>query len=170
MKGKGDSRGSGPGEAWSEDDSAGFLDHGRYFVPERETQIATICAAVPATAEPVHLVELCCGGGLLSRALLERLPNAALHAFDGSPAMLKAAGRRCAAFGDRFAARAFDLAARDWRAFPWPLHAALSSLAIHHLDGPQKRRLFKDIAAALAPGGVLAIADIVEPATAAGWG
>ncbi len=155
-------------EAWSEEDSAGFLDHGRHFVPERETQIETICAAVPATPAAVHLVELRCGEGLLSRALLERLPGATLHAFDGSPAMLEAAGERCAAFGGRFEARAFDLATADWRAFPWPLHAAVSSLAIHHLDGPQKQQLFADIAAALAPGGVFVIADLIAPPTPEG--
>ena len=63
---------------------------------------------------------------------------------------------------------AFDLADRDWRTFAEPPHAIVSSLAIHHLDGGGKRALFRDLAAALAPGGVLVIADIVRPPDARG--
>ena len=155
-------------ENWSESDSAYFMDVGRYFVPEREVQIETICDLIPEPTGAAHVVEMCCGEGLLSHALLERMPGVTLHAFDGSPAMLEAARERCAGFGDRFEARAFDLAAGDWRAFPWPIHAACSSLAIHHLDGPGKQRLYEDIGRVLAPGGVLVIADLVEPTTPEG--
>jgi hypothetical protein len=42
--------------------------------------------------------------------------------------------------------RFFDLAATDRRKFPWPIHAAVSSLGIHHLDDRQKQRLFLDFA------------------------
>ena len=37
-------------EGWSEDDSRHFIDYGAYFVPERETQIDTICSVIPVTA------------------------------------------------------------------------------------------------------------------------
>jgi len=40
----------------------------------------------------------------------------------------------------------------------------VTSLAVHHLEGPEKARLFKDIKRLLAPGGILVIADIIEPA------
>lgn len=156
------------GETWSETDSDAFIEYGRYFVPERETQIETICDVIPPAEGAIHLVELCCGEGLLSHALLERFPAATVHAFDGSPAMLQRARETNAAFGDRFDAREFHLAAPDWRAFPWPVHAVVSSLAVHHLDGPGKLRLFTDVTEALIPGGVLVIADLVEPTTAAG--
>ena len=72
-------------DGWSEADSENFIDYGRYYVPEREQQIETICSLIPDTPPPSHVVELCCGEGLLSHALLERLPNATVHAFDGSP-------------------------------------------------------------------------------------
>jgi hypothetical protein len=45
--------------SWTEDDSAHFIDEGKYFVPEREAQIATICAAIPPLAGAGHIVELC---------------------------------------------------------------------------------------------------------------
>jgi tRNA (cmo5U34)-methyltransferase len=67
----------------------------------------------------------------------------------------------------RFEARLFDLADPSWRRFPWPVDAFLSSLAIHHLDGEGKRALYRDLARALAPGGAIAIADLIEPRTEA---
>jgi len=71
-------------KGWDEDASRFFLDLGRFFVPDREEQVDTICGAIPVHADG-HLVELCCGEGLLSRALLERFPQATVAGFDGSP-------------------------------------------------------------------------------------
>ena len=155
-------------DSWSEEDSETFIDYGRYYVPEREQQIETICGLIPDAPPPSHIVELCCGEGLLSHALLERLPNATVHAYDGSPKMLAQTTARLAQFGDRFDTTQFDLAAGDWRAFPWPLTGVVSSLAIHHLDGPGKAALFADVARALASGGVFVVADLVEPTSEAG--
>lgn len=155
-------------EGWSESDSENFIDYGRYYVPERDQQIETICSLIPDAPPPSHVVELCCGEGLLSQALLEQLPDASVHAFDGSPRMLSHARARLAAFGDRFDATRFDLAATEWRVFPWSLTGVVSSLAIHHLDGPGKQALFTDVARALAPGGVFVVADLVEPTSEAG--
>jgi tRNA (cmo5U34)-methyltransferase len=158
--------------SWDEEDSQDFLDHGRFFVPDREEQIEILCDLIPAPAGaatpgdiagPAHLVELCCGEGLLSGALLERFPAALVHAYDGSTAMLAAAAARHASHGERFSVQPFDLADPSWRRFPWPVHAVLSSLAVHHLDGPGKAALFADLHAALAPGGVLLLADLVLP-------
>jgi len=168
-----DESGEPPKAAWDEEDSRGFLDDGRFFVPEREQQIAAICTLMPEIQEPTeltdappaHVVELCCGEGLLSGALLARLPHAVVHGYDGSEAMLAHARAALAGHGDRFEARRFDLQDGEWRRFPWPVHAFVTSLALHHLDGTAKRRLFADLAAALAPGGALVIADLVLPAS-----
>lgn len=151
---------------WNESDSHDFIDLGRFFVPGREEQIETVLAMVPDPGEGL-LVDLCCGEGLLSRALLERFPKARVLAMDLSPAMLEAARAKLADHGDRFATQPFDLADRSWRSFPEPVRAFVSSLAIHHLNGEGKRELFRDLAAALAPGGAVVIADLVQPATAA---
>jgi tRNA (cmo5U34)-methyltransferase len=158
--------------SWDEADSQDFIDFGRFFVPDREEQIAILCDLVPPPAAGAHLVELCCGEGLLSGALLERFPEAMVHAYDGSTAMLEAAAARLARHGERFDVQQFDLADRgdrSWRRrFPWPVHAVLSSLAVHHLDGPGKAALFADLHPALAPGGVLLLADLVLPVHAQG--
>ena len=153
-------------DAWTEADSRGFLALGRYFVPAREAQIATVVGAIPAVAAPVHLVDLCAGEGLLTEALLERFPAARVHAFDGSAAMLAALGRRLARHGERLETRAFDLAGGDWRRLPWRPHAVVSSLAVHHLSGAEKAGLYADMARLLAPGGALVIADLIAPLSA----
>ena len=157
---------SGWNAGWNESDSRDFIDLGRFFVPDREEQIATVLDMVPDPGEGL-LVDLCCGEGLLSRALLERFPKARVLAMDLSPAMLEKARVSLAEHGDRFSTRPFDLADRSWRSFPEPVRAFVSSLAVHHLDGGGKRDLFRDLAAALAPGGALVIADLVRPATPA---
>ena len=150
--------------SWSETDSAEFLDAGRYFVPAREAQIATLCRLAGFGPGEGDFVELCSGPGILSQALLEHYPTRRVHAFDGSPRMIEEASTLLAPYGERFDVRQFDLAERSWRRFPWPVAAVVSSLAVHHLDGAQKKELFNDLAGALLPGGALILADIVRPA------
>ena len=151
---------------WDEHDSHDFIDLGRFFVPDREEQVAAVLDMVPDPGDGL-LVDLCCGEGLLSRALLERFPRARVLAMDLSPAMLEHARAALAAYGERFTARRFDLGDRSWRSFPEPVRAFVSSLAVHHLDSAGKRELFLDLAAALAPGGAVVIADLVKPASPA---
>ena len=150
---------------WGEADSQNFIDYGNYFIPERETQIEIIASLIPAVPGPQHILDLCCGEGVLTRALLDRFPGYHIHGFDGSPKMLEQAQTSLAEYGERFASRLFDLAASDWRQFPWPVHAVVSSLAIHHLDATQKQDLFRDIFRVLAPGGVFIVADVIQPVT-----
>lgn len=152
-----------PSPAWSEANSQQFIDYGRYFVPEREQQIAMLCKLVPPASGPLRLLELCCGEGLLAEALLEQLPQASLTGYDGSPTMLARAVQRLVRFGERFSPKHFDLAARDWRDGPAQYHAVLSSLAIHHLDAAGKQALYADVYQMLLPGGVFLIADLVLP-------
>jgi tRNA (cmo5U34)-methyltransferase len=155
-------------EGWREDDSSLFIDYGRAFTPDRERQQAIIGELVASVA-PSRLVELCCGGGELARLMLERLPQARLLALDGSPTMLAQTRETCEAHAGRLQLQQFDLAARDWRALQPAPDAICSSLAVHHLDGPQKRELFADLFAALRPGGIFVLADLIRPDSDAGW-
>src|SRR6476646_7713764 len=158
---------------WDEADRREFIDSGHLFVPAREEQIATVLDLVPEIPDPGEglLIDLCCGAGLLTAALLERFPHARVLAMDLSPAMLEHVRTTLNALlgvGDRLQTRQFDLADTTWRRFPEPVHAFVSSLAVHHLDGEGKRRLFGDLAEALAPGGAVVVADLVLPASPAG--
>jgi tRNA (cmo5U34)-methyltransferase len=144
---------------WNESDSATFLELGAAFVPDRDTQFEIICDLL---REPNLVVELCCGEGLLSEAILKRFPECRVVAYDGSELMLAQARSRNPR---RFEGRSFDLAATDWRALSEQPNAVVSSLAIHHLDGDAKRELYRDMFSQLATGGALVIADLIEPAS-----
>jgi len=153
---------------WSEETSHLFIDYGRYFVPERDSQIHTMAALLSYLDGPCTVLELCCGEGLLAEALLDAYPNITVQGLDGSVEMLARARGRLARFGDRFHCRSFDLASADWRQPETPVHAVVSSLAIHHLASPQKQALFSDVYQMLVGGGAFVIADIVEPSSEAG--
>ncbi len=156
------------GDIWAEEDSRAFTDYGDYFVPRREEQIDTICRLIPTTSEPQHIVELCCGAGMLARALLERFPTTRVHGFDASPEMLATARRALHSFEHRVSLSAFRLEDASWRTFPYRVDAFVTSLAVHHLDPSEKRTLFTDCYRALVPGGRLIIADVVRPASPEG--
>lgn len=151
------------GPVWNESLSRTFLDVGRYYVPDRERQIKLICDLIPARPERVRILELCCGEGLLAEALLSRWPAAEITALDGSAEMLARARTRLAPMGSRASTGMFDLGAADWRKLTAPVDAVVSSLAIHHLDGEQKRQLFADVFRMLSHGGVFVIADLILP-------
>ena len=153
---------------WTEDDSRHFIDYGAYFVPEREAQIDTICSVIPPAPDGAVIVEICCGEGLLCDALARRFPGTEIHALDGSATMLASAKARLEAAGVAHRTAIIDIAETGWRVFDRPVHAFVSSLAVHHLDGPAKARLFRDLAAALAPGGVVVICDLVQAQREAG--
>lgn len=157
---------SAPVPQWDERNSADFIDYADVFVPDRAGQVAAICDLIPPPRSAGHMVELCCGEGMLAEALLARFPSCVVHGFDGSPTMLDAARERLSQFGQRFDPHQFDLAERGWRQLPWPCDAVVSSLAIHHLTDEEKQQLFHDVYTLLAPGGVFIIADVVQPRSA----
>ncbi len=121
-------------------------------MPERERQIAIVARLVAAAKADGPILDLCCGEGLLTAAIMQAVPDAQMLAYDGSETMLAQTAAR-APDPARLTTRLIDLAADDWPRFAAPLRAVVSSLAIHHLDGPQKRKLFADIHDAIAPGG-----------------
>jgi tRNA (cmo5U34)-methyltransferase len=153
---------------WDEQDSRNFIDFGRYFVPDRETQIQIICDLIPPSTEPFHVLELCCGEGLLAREILKRFDNCTLLGLDGSSYMLSSAGERLAPFSSRAKLKYFDLSDTNWRNPPIRMQAVVSSLCIHHLDDSQKQALFRDMHQILLPGGAFLIADIIQPVNKTG--
>lgn len=155
---------------WSESNSQVFIDYGRYFVPERETQIHILTNLIPVAGGEQHVFDLCCGEGLLTQAILDRFPDYQVHAFDGSPMMLDRVKQQSASYSHRLHTHIFTLESSNWRTVPYPVRAVVCSLSIHHLDDAQKWQLFRDVKRMLAPGGVFLIADIVQPATPLGNG
>ncbi|MDK9499260.1 class I SAM-dependent methyltransferase [Streptomyces katrae] len=153
---------------WEETDSSDFIEFGDFFVPEREVQMDVVASLLPPIGEPAEILDLCCGQGRLSDTLLKAFPLATVVGMDLSSTMLSVAARELAAHGDRFRTERFDLQDRGWRTRSVAPAAVVSSLAVHHLDGPGKQELFRDVHALLRPGGALVIADLVQPTGARG--
>ncbi|MDO8615586.1 MAG: methyltransferase domain-containing protein [Dehalococcoidia bacterium] len=150
---------------WTEADSATFLNLADIAVPSRQEQMDLILSLIPARPdEAFATADIACGEGLLAERLLERFPAARLVAFDGSPLMRERASTRLRRCGARARVLPFDLGDFAWTdQLPSPLRCAVSSLAIHHLDDDGKRRLFRELAGRLQPGGALLIADVIAP-------
>ncbi len=149
---------------WSEEASTAFIDYGRYFVPDRTQQMETICRLIPPLDRPFVVMELSHGEGLLAEAILARFDTAVVHGYDISPQMRQTAVSKLARFDGRFHSHYFDLREHAWRKPDFSPQAIVTSLTVHHLDGPEKQQLFRDMHAILAPGGAFIIADLIAPA------
>jgi tRNA (cmo5U34)-methyltransferase len=152
---------------WSEDDSAHFLDVGDLYVPHRQRQAAMVAALVPPLPEATLVVDLCCGEGPLSAAVLAAHPEVKVVGLDGSATMRAAAEKRLAAVGERFRTAVCELRPLALPDGLPPLRAVVSSLALHHVTHSEKPALYRDLLARLAPGGALVVADLVAPASEA---
>jgi len=156
--------------AWAETDSAHFIDLGRIYTPRRDELAEAFCDLIPAAEDEAFTgAELGTGEGWLSEAILRRYPAARMIGLDGSDTMLRAANERLSPFAGQYELRPLRLEEPEWvAALPDGLRCVVSSLVIHHLDGPGKAALFRELFAKLSPGGALLICDVVEPAN--DWG
>lgn len=128
----------------------------RTFIPGYETMLGLGAEALRTTVHgpaPV-VVDLGIGTGALAHACLALVPRARIVGIDEDEGMLAAARAR---LGRRLKAVVHDSFERA--AIP-PCHAAVASLALHHIPTPARRlRFFRRLHAALRPGGVLVSVD-----------
>jgi tRNA (cmo5U34)-methyltransferase len=149
---------------WTEADTELYQSIAAVAVPAREEQIASLLTLLPfAAGDSFRAVELGCGQGILSYALLDCFPRVEVLALDGSAAMRAEAGARLNPFASRVSIEPFDLHSADWLPRLQHVDCVISSLVVHHLSGPDKRRLFATICGHLTPRGVLLLADLIEP-------
>jgi tRNA (cmo5U34)-methyltransferase len=150
---------------WEEGDSQTFIELGEIVVPGRQEQARLICDLIPAEPDEHFMgVDIGCGEGLLSRAILEHYSEAQMTLLDGSEAMLTRAAENLGEFAYQIDLREFDLFESQWlEELPKRFRCIVSSLAIHHLDDEGKRALYGRLFDHLTRGGVLLIADLVHP-------
>ena len=104
---------------------------------------------LPLTGDE-RVLDAGCGSGRVTELLAGRLPRGRVVALDGSPAMVEAARQRLARFGDRIEYVVADLG----EPLPIePVDAILSTATFHWV--PDHDALFRNLAAALRPGGWL---------------
>jgi SAM-dependent methyltransferase len=127
---------------------------------------------VAAGGCPVRRVlDVGCGSGVVTAAILARFPQARAVLVDFSAPMLDEA--RAALGKDERALRfvAGDLAAPSWVdgvRDDGPYDVIASSYAIHHLTDVRKRALYAELYALLSPGGVFV--NVEHVASAGAWG
>ncbi|QNP61563.1 class I SAM-dependent methyltransferase [Streptomyces genisteinicus] len=120
---------------------------------------ASVTAWLPVTDAPRHIVDLGCGTGAGTLALLDRFPGARVTAVDTSPAHLERLREKAAAIGaaERVRLVHADLDAPQWPALGTP-GLVWASASLHHLADPG--RTLARVRELLAPGGLFAVVEL----------
>jgi SAM-dependent methyltransferase len=121
--------------------------------------LASITAWLPLKTEPRRIVDLGCGTGAGTFALLERFPEAHVTAADASAGHLrrlreKACARRVA---DRVRTVQADLDTGHWPDLGTP-DLVWASASMHHMADPG--RALRSVHELLAPGGLFAVVEL----------
>jgi len=135
------------------------------YVPCREEQIEIMLrhVAPPAAEGPTALLDIASGPGSISRRALRLLPATDFVNVDADPWLL-ALGRRSIG-DDRVTWVEADLRDQRWTD-SLPLRrfdAVVTMTAMHWFDEPELRRLYRDVALLLAPGGRFVCGDLIPP-------
>jgi tRNA (cmo5U34)-methyltransferase len=112
-------------------------------------------ALVEAPDEAPHILDLGAGTGLYSALVRQKYPNARFTLIDLSESMLETARTRFAA------ASQIEYIVADYTRHPFTerFDIVISSLSIHHLSHPEKRKLFRTVHRLLVDGGSFVNAD-----------
>jgi tRNA (cmo5U34)-methyltransferase len=121
----------------------------------RPVQLELLALALPGEGAGRRVLDLGGGTGALAAAIAQRFPSVTVEIWDTDPEMLATARERCAPFGERV--RYVE------RSFTDPLpecDAVAACIALHHVkDLAVKGAIYRNIFAALRPGGIFVNAD-----------
>jgi ubiquinone/menaquinone biosynthesis C-methylase UbiE len=144
---------------WQRSDlSQTFLEGVRGAIPLASEQLEVMWRIIAAARPQLsYFLDLGCGDGILSQAILTRFPDAKGILLDFSAPMLEAARQRLSPFRDRLEFVRADFGEPQWvetvgrgGAF----EAIVSGFAIHHQSDDRKREIYAEIYRLLAPGGI----------------
>ncbi|MGI5450963.1 class I SAM-dependent methyltransferase [Streptomyces sp. CA-243310] len=146
-------------------DQAEILDLDANVLTEH---LASITAWLPVTAPPRHIVDLGCGTGAGTLALLERFPGARVTAVDASDGHLRRLREKARAGGVEGRVHTVladldthwpDLGSPDpSRTGPDLPDLVWASASLHHMADP--RRTLRQVHDGLAPGGLFAVVEL----------
>lgn len=134
------------------------------LIPRYDEMLSALISAIPFPADrPIRVIDLGCGTGTLALRIRQQFPNSKITCLDFADNMLDLGRVKLAGHGDI----AFERADFNTYAFPDSYHAAVSSLALHHLEtGEARSHFYRRLYAALVPGGVFWTADAALGSTA----
>src|SRR3954470_23839394 len=125
------------------------------YAAMRPVQLDVLALSLPNGGRGKRVLDLGGGTGALAAAIAERFPAAEIEIWDTDPAMLAIARERCATFGERV--RYIE---RSFAATLTPCDAIAACIALHHVkDLGVKQGIYRNIYAALRPGGIFVNAD-----------
>ena len=117
-----------------------------------------------AADEPLRVLDVGTGQGLLAALLLDAFPAAVAVGLDGSEPMREIAADRMAAYGERFQFVMGDFVGGELPPEArGPFDVVVSSRAIHHVPSAAKQLLYAAIHRSLAPGGAFFNLDGARP-------
>ncbi|MGE5658954.1 MAG: SAM-dependent methyltransferase [Actinomycetota bacterium] len=150
-----------PGEVFA--NTADFDRDIRQLLPKYDEMLDAIARCLPQSAH--RILELGCGTGELSLAILRHYPSVQIVAVDYSPRMLQFAQAKIELAGYASNWTGIEIDFGDWAnqpnfsAISGQFDACVSSLAIHHLKDEMKAKLFERICQSLNSGGCFWNAD-----------
>jgi SAM-dependent methyltransferase len=154
----------------SADFVARFLHNVRGAVPLSIEQIETMLQLISAArGQSIHrFLDLGCGDGFLSSAVLDEYPKACGVLLDFSQAMLAAARQQLHAHVRQLEFLESDLRQPEWvrRVAPHaPFDVIISGFATHHLPDARKRALYAEIFELLGDDGIFLNIEHVSSTT-----
>lgn len=120
---------------------------------------ASITAWLPLRSTPHHIVDLGCGTGAGTFALLDRFPDAHITAVDASAEHMQRLRAKACARGDQERVHTVqaDLDAVTWPGLGSP-DLVWASASMHHMTRPE--RALRNVYDVLAPGGLFAVVEL----------
>lgn len=153
-------------QRWDATAANNFVSMADIIIPQRRSQYDLLGDLVPFGAdEPFHFIDMGCGEGLLSAALLERFAQSIGHASDVAEEMLTKAGPTLAPYSHRVHLSCHNMHDPDYlnHIAPGPVGLITSSLAVHHCDDAEKQSLYRAAFEKLTSPGAFLIVDVVKP-------
>lgn len=136
-----------------------FLEGQRGAIPLAHEQIDVMLRLIRAARgdEVTRFLDLGCGDGILSRALLNLYPDAFAVMLDFSAPMLDVAREKMGTKNPRFSFLQVDYADSDWVnavTDHGPFDVIVSGFSIHHQPDERKKEVYQELYDVLVPGGV----------------
>lgn len=125
-------------------------------VPRYHEMLYNMFHYIPEEFKPKRILDLGCGTGNLTDQILKHYPEAEIDALDISEEILSESRKR---FSQVSNIRYIHADFNGLHLPPGSYDLVMSSIAVHHIEDPEKAVLYKEIYQALRPGGIFIFAD-----------